>query len=147
MIRPRLFAVDVPRHEMTLVFPPSQGQPPRWITVHMRTTVQSPRVARTAALAEIQSLQPRDVELLYESARIGPITLADDTDLEQAIAVDHRAHHIELAAVHCPACGVEIDLGPTATSLFVRRCADCRGMVSIEFTADGVRVDYVPPTT
>ena len=124
--RPQLLDVDAQASPptMTVAFP---GEPPRVVTLRMRTRVHSPGLQRAAAHAEIASWSAEHRQLIYETARPDSrVTLVEE---EQAGPV-----------LYCPRCRTALGpLGGPALPLLLG-CPGCSRTIAINVEAGRVTI-------
>lgn len=131
MTAPRLVAVDIEQRppRMTLCFP---GWPHRYITIRLRTDVQTPRAATIAARAEIEAFTPVALELLRESATPGDyIDIGDPQLLAAAVRPVQREVTIS-GVVFCPRCANRLGRTDSPSLGYLTKCGVCGRGLSIE---------------
>jgi NADH pyrophosphatase NudC (nudix superfamily) len=128
---PRLVAVDVQQRppRMTLCFP---GVPRRYITIRLRTDVQTVKAATIAARAEIEAFTPTAIELLRESATPGgDIDVGEPQLLAAAVRPVQREVTIS-GRIFCPRCGWKIGNADSPAIGYTRACNGCKRALLIE---------------
>jgi hypothetical protein len=132
MSRPRLVSVDVTSRppQMTLCWP---GEPPHYITVRLRTNVQSAGLARAAAQTEIAALGARDLELLRECATPGPaLDIGNPALFESAVRPVQRVAAPAGIVVRCPSCATKIGTTDSPSLGYMRECTTCHREIDVQ---------------
>lgn len=122
---------------MTVVFPGD-----RWVTVKIRSRVQTAAMAKAVANAELAAMTPDQIGLLEEVAKPGepaPDIVHIAAPIETMIAPvfrDPRPH----APVHCPGCGFRLGYADSPTISYRSRCSACERRIAIDVNEGAISV-------